>query len=169
MSRRRSRIEEVEDAPTFAPQWADRRLEEEMDGLLSQLECRLCACTEDSACEGGCEWTYDAHGCTDMCSVCEEVMRGYPLLRIADGFGLGHWLAFAPKDARELGRPLQVTEDPPLWICVCGNIVESNFCCPRCSNEPPWGCDCPLHDDGPEDDGPYFDHFEEFESEHNPL
>lgn len=45
------------------------------------------------------------------------------------------------------------------WFCVCGEYVESEFCCPKCSNEPPWGCDCGLHD--PECDGDeqeeYFD------------
>lgn len=32
--------------------------------------------------------------------------------------------------------------DEPLWLCVCGEVVESEGCCPQCSNEPPWGCDC---------------------------
>lgn len=25
----------------------------------------------------------------------------------------------------------------PLWLCVCGEAVESDGCCPECSNEPP--------------------------------
>lgn len=30
--------------------------------------CRLCGCTEDAPCEGGCMWVYDPDG--DLCSRC---------------------------------------------------------------------------------------------------
>ena len=46
-------------------------------------------------------------------------------------------------------------DDEPMWICGCGELVESAFHCPKCGMEPPWGCDCGLHD--PEDEPDDYD------------
>lgn len=40
---------------------------------------------------------------------------------------------------------LRAYDEPSMWICACGNIVESEFHCPNCGFEPPWGCDCGQH------------------------
>ena len=32
--------------------------------------CRVCGCTEDEACEGGCRWVEDPEGLGDLCSRC---------------------------------------------------------------------------------------------------
>jgi hypothetical protein len=93
--------------PPFEPQWAERAMEREMEDDDSdgrQFECRLCACTEYSACEGGCYWVEG-----DLCSSCEELMRAFPLLRLADGYGIAAWHAAAARagkryDGRAAGR-----------------------------------------------------------------
>jgi ParB/RepB/Spo0J family partition protein len=36
-----------------------------------EAKCRVCGCTEDSACEGGCHWVVD-DGMGDLCSACAE-------------------------------------------------------------------------------------------------
>ena len=36
------------------------------------------------------------------------------------------------------------------WLCVCGHYETSGLHCSCCGYEPPWGCDCSLHDE--EDD-----------------
>lgn len=33
------------------------------------------------------------------------------------------------------------------WLCACGNWQETEFHCNDCQREPPWGCDCPTHDE----------------------
>jgi hypothetical protein len=33
--------------------------------------CRVCGCTDDEACDGGCEWVDDPQG-GDLCSACAE-------------------------------------------------------------------------------------------------
>lgn len=44
------------------------------------------------------------------------------------------------------------------WLCECGNFETSGFHCSDCGAEPPWGCDCGMHDDyyEPEDDWDFF-------------
>lgn len=43
-------------------------------------KCRICECTEDSPCEGGCEWVEDPEGLGDLCSAClpevEAMLKG---------------------------------------------------------------------------------------------
>lgn len=68
---------------SFQPQWFERRLEEEMDDGRGEVQCRLCACTESSACEGGCWWRE-----RDLCSSCDQLRHAWPLLMIADGHGM---------------------------------------------------------------------------------
>jgi hypothetical protein len=135
----------------FDPHWTDRRLEAEMDtGRDPEPECRLCACTDSSACEAGCGWV-DGQ---DLCTACAALMEQWPILRQADGYGLAAMPEPEPQGAGD------DDDDPPMWICVCGAIVESAFCCPECTNEPPWGCDCSLHDDEDEEplgEWPYLD------------
>jgi hypothetical protein len=36
-------------------------------------ECRICRCTEDDACDGGCWWVADPVGLGDLCSGCEQL------------------------------------------------------------------------------------------------
>ena len=45
--------------------------EEEIDDLLSGPSCRVCACTEEHACDGGCAWVPDPAG-GDLCSTCAQ-------------------------------------------------------------------------------------------------
>lgn len=67
----------------FAPQWAVRRLEREMDCSLGEVECRVCACTDSSACEGGCWWVEET-----LCSSCDQLRAVFPALIVADGHGI---------------------------------------------------------------------------------
>jgi hypothetical protein len=34
------------------------------------VRCRLCGCTDEAACEGGCSWVEDPAGEGDLCSAC---------------------------------------------------------------------------------------------------
>lgn len=73
-------------APLFDPQWAERRLEREMDDgnrIHAAIECRLCACTDESACLGGCSWVE-----ADLCSSCDDFIKVFPVLALADGYGI---------------------------------------------------------------------------------
>jgi len=46
--------------------WPEGELVEEP--LFDTRTCRVCGCTDEDACEGGCEWVED-----DLCSRCAEV------------------------------------------------------------------------------------------------
>lgn len=47
-------------------------LEEESDEELFDVQkCRVCGCTDNNACEGGCYWVED-----DLCSKCAEKLEG---------------------------------------------------------------------------------------------
>jgi hypothetical protein len=35
------------------------------------------------------------------------------------------------------------------WLCVCGNYVDHDD---ECLNQPPWGCDCSVCTELPEDE-----------------
>ncbi|MGE5572977.1 MAG: hypothetical protein ACM3ZU_08175 [Bacteroidota bacterium] len=37
---------------------------------LDVARCRVCGCTDDNACEGGCYWVQDPEGLGDLCSRC---------------------------------------------------------------------------------------------------
>lgn len=84
--------------PMFYPQWLERTLEREMgtypDGA---RECRLCACTDYSACDtpGGCYWAEQF-----LCSSCVHLMASWPLLRLANGYGMAASWAFEPPGQR---------------------------------------------------------------------
>lgn len=89
--------------PSFLPQWTERALEREMrdedvDAWMHEPpdECRLCACTDYSACWGGCSWVEG-----DLCSSCEDLMDAWPVLRLADGHGIAASWAFAEASAVE--------------------------------------------------------------------
>lgn len=43
------------------------------------------------------------------------------------------------------------------WLCMCGNYIEDGLHCDECGGEPPWGCDCSMHDAEDEDDFSYSD------------
>ena len=43
---------------------------EDDDQLFDEQRCRVCGCTWDNACEGGCYWVED-----DLCSKCAEKMQ----------------------------------------------------------------------------------------------
>lgn len=43
-----------------------------------EARCRICGCTEDAACEGGCSWIPDPLGIGDVCSRCEWVASILP-------------------------------------------------------------------------------------------
>ena len=51
-----------------------------------------------------------------------------------------------------------------VWLCECGEIVETDLCCPRCHCEPPWGCDCALHESDPFDEYAEWTPDEQFEA-----
>ena len=34
--------------------------------------CRVCGCTDDEACEGGCSWVEDPEGIGELCSTCAD-------------------------------------------------------------------------------------------------
>jgi hypothetical protein len=36
----------------------------------AERSCRVCFCTDDEACEGGCRWVRDPEGLGDLCSAC---------------------------------------------------------------------------------------------------
>lgn len=44
------------------------------------------------------------------------------------------------------GMP-DVDSDPEGWMCVCGNWQDSDRHCSMCGCEPPWGCDCGMHEE----------------------
>jgi hypothetical protein len=80
--------------PPFWPQWREFRLEQDFRYLDHHeweplFGCRLCACTEESACPGGCSWVE-----LDLCSRCVGLMAAWPLLRQCDGYGLAAARAF---------------------------------------------------------------------------
>ena len=33
------------------------------------------------------------------------------------------------------------------WLCNCGDYIEDGLHCPICGHEPPWDCDCGMHDE----------------------
>lgn len=33
------------------------------------------------------------------------------------------------------------------WLCVCGHFETAGGHCSHCGAEPPWGCDCGMHDE----------------------
>ena len=37
--------------------------------------CRVCGCTDDAPCPGGCSWIQSLFGEGDLCSSCDRVMR----------------------------------------------------------------------------------------------
>lgn len=45
--------------------------------------CRVCGCTEDTPCPGGCAWVPDPDGWGDLCSTCAHTRE--PLARTEDG------------------------------------------------------------------------------------
>lgn len=48
--------------------------------------------------------------------------------------------------------PAPLPDDLAGWLCGCGNYQGDPFCCNACGTEPPWGCDCGLHEfDGEEE------------------
>ncbi len=49
----------------------------EQRGLEEIAVCRVCGCTDDNACLGGCYWVEDPEHIGDLCSSClERVQRG---------------------------------------------------------------------------------------------
>lgn len=46
--------------------------EQALDAGDEEPTCRICGCTEDEACEGGCSWVTDPEGLGDLCSRCLE-------------------------------------------------------------------------------------------------
>lgn len=38
------------------------------------VSCRVCGCTDEQACEGGCVWVEDPEGLGDLCSSCLETL-----------------------------------------------------------------------------------------------
>lgn len=44
--------------------------------VLGDAECRVCGCTEDEPCEGGCSWVKDPEGLGDLCSRCRAAIKG---------------------------------------------------------------------------------------------
>lgn len=40
--------------------------------------CRICGCTEDHACEGGCHWVEDPEGLGNLCNQCLEHLAAAP-------------------------------------------------------------------------------------------
>lgn len=140
----------------FVAQWADRRLERAMGGAPVSGACRLCACTDYSACIGGCSWAEPG-----LCSSCAELMKAFPVLRFADGYGDAAWCTAVEKLARECEEDFE-----HVWVCGgCDLVVVSPSCCPRCGTAPPWGCDCARHAPEPDFLDSLADMFEEFESE----
>ncbi len=84
VSARRRRHLELLVRAGYEPSEADRKHleeadEEEVDEVLT---CRVCGCTDEAACEGGCEWVEDPAGIGDLCSSClpdviEQAARRY--------------------------------------------------------------------------------------------
>lgn len=52
----------------------------------------------------------------------------------------------------DLGPPDDEADDSDVWLCSCGHIEDSIYCCSVCRAEPPWGCDCDAHDADFDDD-----------------
>lgn len=49
-------------------------------------ECRVCGCTEDEACEGGCHWVPDPEDLGDLCSRClEDLSSAKPIEDVSAG------------------------------------------------------------------------------------
>lgn len=52
----------------------------------------------------------------------------------------------------EYGFPVLSGYDPEEdlstdWLCVCGHYETGGGHCSCCGAEPPWGCDCGMHDE----------------------
>lgn len=64
--------------------------------------CRLCGCTEDAACEGGCAWV-DAGDMTDVCSRCAFLKPGQPVWYYPDTGSRRAFAAVIAGEPRKLG------------------------------------------------------------------
>jgi len=54
----------------------DKDVPEEVDDpLFDEPACRICGCTEDHACEGGCVWVEDPEELGDLCSACLDKVQ----------------------------------------------------------------------------------------------
>lgn len=83
--------------PMLEPQWFDRAFEREDPDWEAWDECRMCACTEVSACAQGCSWVIERVWVGEpLCSACEELMEAWPGLRVCDGLGIAAAWAFNP-------------------------------------------------------------------------
>lgn len=79
----------------------------EVDSL-EMPRCRICGCTDDNACPGGCSWAED-----DLCSECVETDRlqdaAKDMLQALENIVLlGFW-----------GSP----ESPPKWLDIAHNAI----------------------------------------------
>lgn len=53
----------------------DDGLEADDAGGDEEPACRLCGCTENSPCPGGCAWVPDPEGLGDLCSACLDKVK----------------------------------------------------------------------------------------------
>lgn len=53
----------------------------------------------------------------------------------------------------------------PGWLCDCGHWQEDGLCCVRCTNEPPWGCECDFCENRYLDDLEWLDDWGDYPGE----
>jgi hypothetical protein len=49
---------------------------EDEDEEAEERTCRICFCTDEAACEGGCQWVPDPEDLGDLCSACLPKVAG---------------------------------------------------------------------------------------------
>lgn len=101
-------------APSFAEQMRqDAEADELADGgTLEPRRCRICGCTDDEACEGGCSWVEE-----DLCSTCADALD--PFVHITDDV--------ARRDAllhETIDGILQEDDAPAISILVSSGVAE---------------------------------------------
>lgn len=71
--------------------------------------CRMCGCTDDRACQGGCSWVNKEH---DLCSVCD---------RVAWRMSAKHGRAAAAVPLYALWCPTGGDDGDGCWLCECAS------------------------------------------------
>ena len=87
-----ARVARTQLRPQLARAEADAaELRAELERLRAEQDlarCRVCGCTDEQACDGGCTWVEDPRGMGDLCSTCLPDVEGLEALR--DGLTARH-------------------------------------------------------------------------------
>jgi len=66
------------DASRALPPARRAEIEDDDEDMEDVPRCRVCGCTDEHACPGGCSWVEDPEG-GDLCSACAERMKNCPI------------------------------------------------------------------------------------------